>query len=551
MKQEWSRGVLKCILFNFNSMAGRMVCLLVWVVFSEFIAIGAEKTFVYCSEGSPSSFNPQIAADGPSFNASSRMIYNRLVDFAPGTTKIVPSLAESWQISKDGTEYTFKLRQDVSFHTTDKFSPKRKFNADDVLWSFNRMRQADHPFHSVSGGNYEYFSSMDMQQIIRDIVKVDNFRVKFKLSRSEAPFLADLAMDFASILSAEYGTQLLKEGSLEKIDNEPVGTGPFIFKRYVKDTTIRYEANSQYFLGRPHLDKVVFSITKDPSVRFQKLKTGECHFIAEPAPIDVKAMKENSKIKVVEAPGLNIGYLAMNTQKKPFDNVLVRRAIHHALDRKAYIKAIYLGNAEVAVNPIPPTLWSYDSSVRDYDFNPTKAKDLLKKAGLAQGFDVELWTLPVSRPYIPNGKKLGEMIQSDLAKVGIRVKLISYDWPTYLAKARKGDHQMVQFGWTGDNGDPDNFFGILLSCGAISAGSNVARWCNKDYSSLVEKAKAVNEQKRRINFYHQAQKIFKKEAPWVTLAHARVFKAMAKQVKGYHLSPFGTESFFGVDLDPQ
>ena len=529
----------------------------VQTLFSAFVVVlglagvsaqAADKTFVYCSEGSPSTFNPQLATDGPTFNASSRMIYNRLVDFEQGGTKIIPSLAKSWKVSKDGLEFTFVLRQDVVFHKTDKFTPKRKFNADDVIWSFNRMRDAEHPYNKINGGNYEYFSSMEMDKIIKDIVKVDAFTVKFVLSRPEAPFLANLGMDFASILSAEYGTFLLTEGSPGKIDTEPVGTGPFKYKRYVKDTMIRYEANLEYFRGRSKLDKVVFSITKDPSVRFQKLKAGECHLIAEPSPTDLKAMISNPKIKVLEQPGLNVGYIAMNTEKKPFDNVLVRRAIHHALNRGSYIKAIYLGNASVAMNPIPPTMWSYDRKVKDYGYDPKIAKQLLKKAGFPKGFETELWTLPVSRPYIPNGKKLGELIQADLAKIGIKLKLVTYDWPTYLAKARKGEHQMIQLGWTGDNGDPDNFLNVLLGCAAIKAGSNVARWCNKDFAQLIDRAKVTTSIKKRTKFYLQAQKIFKKQAPWVTVAHSTVFRAMAKSVEGYKLSPFGTESFFEVDI---
>lgn len=511
-------------------------------------AFAQEKVFVYCSEGSPSTFNPQLAADGPTFNASSRMIYNRLVDFESGGTKVVPSLAESWVVSKDGLEFIFKLRQGVSFQKTDTFTPKRKFNADDVIWSFNRMRDKNHPFNKVGGGNYEYFTSMEMDKIIKDIIKVDEYTVKFKLHHPEAPFLSDLGMDFASIISAEYGTQLLREGTPEKLDNEPVGTGPFVFRRYVKDTLIRYEAHPGYFLGRSKLDKVVFSITKDPSVRYQKLKTGECQLIAEPSPTDLKAMGLNPKIKVVQQPGLNVGYLAMNVEKKPFDNVLVRRAVHHALNRSSYIEAIYLGNAKIAVNPIPPAMWSYNGEVKDYGYDLAAARTLLKKAGLANGFEVELWTLPVSRPYLPNGKKMGELIQADLAKIGIKVKLVSYDWPTYLAKARKGEHQMIQLGWTGDNGDPDNFFGILLGCAAVEAGSNVARWCNKEFAQLIEKARLTTDFTKRTRFYREAQQIFKREAPWVTIAHSTVFRAMTDRVQGYRLNPFGTESFFEVDL---
>ncbi|MCB0362024.1 MAG: ABC transporter substrate-binding protein [Bdellovibrionales bacterium] len=512
------------------------------------VALG-EKVFVYCSEGSPSTFNPQMATDGPTFNASSRMVYNRLVEFEPGGTRVIPSLAESWKVSKNGLEYTIKLRSGVSFQKVKGFSPKRDFNADDVIWSFNRMKDPSHPFHGVNGGNYEYFSSMEMDKIIKEVIKIDSLTLKFVLNRPEAPFIANLGMDFASILSAEYGTFLLTAGTPEKIDSEPVGTGPFILTRYVKDTMIRYEANPSYFLGRAQLDKVVFSITKDASVRYQKLKTGECHLIAEPSPTDLEAMKANPKIKVVEQPGLNVGYLAMNVEKPPLNKLLVRKAIHHSLNRESYINAIYLGKAKVAKSPLPPSMWSHNDKLVDYSYSPEKARKLLMKAGYPNGFDIDLWILPVSRPYIPNGKKLGEMMQADLAKVGIKAKLVSFDWPTYLAKSRKGEHQLIELGWTGDNGDPDNFLNVLLGCAAVKAGSNVARWCHTDFAQLIEKSKATTELPKRTQYYLSAQKIFKQEVPWVTLAHATVFRAMSSQVKGYRLSPFGTESFYSVTLN--
>lgn len=370
-------------------------------------ATASAKTFVYCSEGSPSAFNPQITTDGTSNNASGHTVYDRLVDFKYGTTEVVPSLAKSWKIAKDRKTYTFKLRKDVSYHRTAYFTPSRKFNADDVLFSFNRQRLKDHPYHTVNGGHYEYWNAMDMGNLIKDVKKLDDHTVQITLTQPEAPFLANLAMSFMSILSSEYADQLVKTKKKEDIDNFPVGTGPYVFKKYKKDTLIRFTANENYFDGVPKVSKLVFSITPDPSVRFQKLKTGECHLIIEPSPADVASMKKNPKLIVLEGAGLNVGYLALNTQKKPFDNVNVRRAINMALNRQAYIDAIYLGNAEVAKNPLPPTIWSYNKGVKPFDYNIKKANELMVKAGYPKGFETELWTLPVTRPYNPNGKKNG------------------------------------------------------------------------------------------------------------------------------------------------
>ena len=527
-----------------------LLVLLVISFISSSVWAAKKKTFIYCSEGSPSSFNPQIATDGTSFNASATPVYNRLVEFKRGETNIIPALATSWEFDKKKLSYTFKLRKGVEWHKTKYFTPTRDFNADDVLFTFNRQRLKKHPYHAIGGGSYKYFSSMEMDVIIKDIKKIDNYTVVFFLTRKYAPFIANLGMDFASVLSKEYADNMMKKGKPDFVDIYPVGTGPFIYKKYVKDSVIRFIVNKEYWRGRSPLDQLVFSITVDPSVRFQKLITGECHLITEPSPVDLSAMKKHPKIKVMERPGLNVGYVAMNTEKKPFDDVRVRRAIHLALNRESYIKAVYLNRAMVAKNPIPPTIWSYNDDIKDYKYDKknVEAKKLLKQAGYPNGFKTELWTLPVSRPYNPNGKKMGELMQADLAKIGIKVKLVSYDWPTYLAKSRTGEQQMMQLGWTGDNGDPDNFFNIL-SCPAVKTGTNRARWCNTKFNDLISAAASISKKKERIKLYRQAQETFKTQAPWVTIAHSIVYRSMRKNVKGYKIEPFGGDNFYGVDLE--
>jgi dipeptide transport system substrate-binding protein len=471
-----------------------------------------------------------------------------LVDFERGGTRILPSLAEKWEVAKDGKKVTFHLRKNVQFQTTATFKPTRAFSADDVVFTFERMMKANHPYHKVNGGTYEYFTSMDLDKLLVSIEKVDDSTVKFHLSHAEAPFIADLGMDFASILSAEYGEQLLKAKTPEKLDIEPVGTGPFVFKSYRKDSEIRYDANPTYFEGKSPLDHLVFEITKDPNVRIQRLRRGECHLVAEPPPADVKSLRAEGKVNIMELDGLNVGYLSFNVEKKPVDKAEVRQAIAYALNRKAYIEAVYLGNATLAKNPYPASMWSFNSATKDYDYDPAKAKALLAKAGFANGFETTLWYLPVSRPYNPNGKRMAEMMQADLAKVGIKATLVTYDWSAYLEKARAGEHQMMQMGWTGDNGDPDNFLYVLLSCASAKNGSNYARWCNKKFDDLVNAAKVSSSQAVRTKLYLQAQDVFKAEAPWVTIAHAKVFRAMDKKVVGFKMSPFGTDTFYGVDL---
>lgn len=507
------------------------------------------KNFIYCSEGSPSSFNPQLVTDGTSTNATAATIYNTLVQFEEGTTKIIPALATSWEISKNKLVYTFNLRPNVKFHTTKYFTPTRDFNATDVLFSIDRQRLSTHPFHATGGGKYEYFDGMEMGKIIKDVKIINPLKIQITLASPEAPFLANMAMSFMSILSEEYGSTLAGANKKSDIDNFPVGTGAFIFQSYAKDSAIKYSNNPKYWGPHGNIDKLIFAITPDANVRYQKLKIGECQFVNEPSPADIPEMKKNSNLKVMQDAGLNVGYLSMNVTKKPFNNILVRQAINYALNKKAYIDAIYLGNATIAKNPLPPTIWSYNDSVKDYEYSPEKAKALLAKAGLSKGFETEIWTLPVARPYNPNGKKMGELMQADLAKVGIKVKLVSFDWPTYLKKSKSGDQQIMQMGWTGDNGDPDNFLKTLLGCGAVASGSNYSRWCDKKFNLAVVEAKSTPDIKKRTALYKEAQKIFKEQAPWVTIAHSTVFKAMAKNIKGYKIDPLGHDNFTNVSVE--
>ena len=508
----------------------------------------AAKNLIYCMEGSPATFNPQLATDSVSLNSSSQTVFNRLVEFKKGSTEVVPSLAKSWTVSKDRKTYTFKLRDDVRFHGNDFFKPTRLLNASDVVYTFKTQMDSKHPL-AIPAANYEYFKAMELDQIISDVKQADESTVVFELKKPEAPFLANLAMDFASILSAEYAETLIKSGKgLKTLETNPVGTGPFVFKSYQKDSAIRYTAFDQYFKGKPKIEQLIFVITTDSTVRLQKMKTGECHVMSEPQPQDIESIQKTAGLKLVSTEGLNVGYVAFNTAKKPFDNLKVRTAITHALNKKSYIDAIYKGQGTIAKNPIPPTMWSYNKATLDDEYNVEKAKQILKDAGFPNGFETELWTLPVSRPYMPNGKKLGELMQADLAKVGIKVKLQTFDWPTYLEKSKKGEHSFIQFGWTGDNGDPDNFLNVLLGCSAVQAGSNYARWCQPEFNTLIQKAKEEPTQEKRSILYQKAQAIFKKEKPWVAIAHSRQNKVISDKVTGYTIDPFGHEQFESVDI---
>lgn len=526
----------------------KLLMMLCAIVAISLAGVNADaKTCVFCSEGSPEGFNPAFYTAGTTFDASSRPIFDRLVLFELGTTNTIPGLAEKWDISPDGKTYTFHLRKGVKFHTTKNFTPTRDFNADDVIFSFERQRDKNHPYHKVSGGNYEYFISTGMAALIQSIEKKDDYTVVFNLVKPDAPFIANIAMDFASIFSAEYADKMMKAGTPQEVDLNPVGTGPYVLVQYQKDSIIRYESHKQYWRGPAKIDKLVYAITPDASVRYAKLKAGECHVMPYPNPADLAQMAKDKDIKLMQKEGLNVGYLAFNTEKKPFDNVKVRQALNMAINKQAIIDAVFQGAGKIAKNPIPPTIWSYNDKVKDYPYDPVAAKKLLAEAGFPNGFETDIWAMPVQRPYNPNARRMAEIIQADWDKIGVKAKIVTYEWGEYLKRSKEGEHQTLLLGWTGDNGDPDNFLAVLLGCEAVGS-ANRARWCYKPFDDLLKQAKITSDVAERTRLYEKAQVIFKEQAPWVTIAHSVVFKPMRNEVVNFKIDPFGGHVFYGVDI---
>ncbi len=506
------------------------------------------KTLVYCSEGSPENFTPALNTTGTSFDAA-RPVYDKLTQFKRGSTEVEPGLAESWTVSPDAKVFTFKLRQGVKFHSgVNGFKPTRDFNADDVLFSFERQWKDDHPYAKVSGGKYDYFADMGLKDDLEKVEKVDAATVRITLKKPNVTMLANLAMDFASIHSAEYADMLAKANRKEQLDQQPVGTGPFSFVTYQKDAVIRYKANPAYWGEKALVDDLVYAITPDPTARYSKLKAGECHFVIAPRPADLPEMQKDPALRVIHQSGLNIAYWAFNTLKPPFDKRDVRQAMSMAIDKAAIIRDVHLGAGQAAKNLIPPTLWSYNDNVKDYPYDPAKAKDLLARAGVKTPLEIDLWYMPVQRPYNPNAKRIAEMMQADLAKVGVNAKLVTYEWGEYRKRMQQGEHVTGMLGWTGDNGDPDNFF-FLRGCEAARpGGQNLSKWCNKEFDARLNKARTSADIKERTRLYQEMQQIEHDDAPDMKIAHSVVYETMRKEVTGYKQSPFGSHQFNGVDL---
>ncbi|GGW73943.1 ABC transporter substrate-binding protein [Alteromonas halophila] len=501
---------------------------------------------IYCSESNPVYFNPQLDTSSTTTDATSHQLYDRLLDFEPDSGRIVPSLASSWMISDDGLTYTFQLRKDVSFHSTSYFTPTRNFNADDIIFSINRWRLPSHPYHPVSGGRYPYFESLGLADNIASVERINGYRVEITLRQRDSSFLANLATDFSVILSKEYADQLLKQGIPARLDQFPIGTGPFRFVGHRKDHYIRYHRHPDYWQNKHSAEQLIFDITPRSSLRLAKLITGECDATAFPAQTELNVIRNRENLMLAEKPGLNIGFWAFNTQRPPFDNPDVRRALAFAIDKNTLLEAVYFGSATRAKTLLPAASWAYQDDADDTAYNPVLARKLLDDAGIEPGFSMTIWAMPVERAYNPNATKMAELIQRYLADVGIRATIVSYDWSTFRRHLRDGLHDSVLIGWSADNGDPDNFYRPLLSCSAIPSGTNRAMWCNEDYEQLINQALQTDEIEKRRAIYRQANRLLYEKLPLVPIAHAYRYQAYREVLSGMAINPYGGVRFSGV-----
>ena len=478
-------------------------------VASRFGRSESENTLIFGRGGDSITLDPAHIEDGESAKVCD-MIYDTLVQYRENTTDLEPALAESWTRSADGLTWTFHLRQGVQFHDG------TPLNADAVVFSLTRPQMVFRDFH---------------EQFIREIVALDPLTVQIQLKTAYAPFISTLAGTSFSIVSPV---------AVQTLGENPVGTGPFKFVRWDKNDKIVLSANDTYWAGKPALDQLIFRSIPDNAMRLTELQAGNIHVMEFPNPDEIPLIQGDPQLEILRQPSLNTGYLAMNMEKPPFDNLKVRLAINHAINKAEIVERFYQGLAVPAKSPIPPTLWSYDDSIEDYVYDPELAKQLLAEAGYPDGFQTTLWALPVPRPYIPDGMALATAIESDLQNVGINANIVTYDWATYLEKTANGEHEMAMLGWIAGVADPDIFFYPLLSIpNAEKPAYNISFYRNEEMQEILDSARMRTDQEVRIQLYQQAQAIFHTDAPWVPLAHAQRILVIHRDVKNLKLSPLG------------
>ena len=502
------------------------------------------KSIIYCAEGSPENFNPQTAISGTTIDATTNQIYNRLITFNEKNNSITPSLAKSWHVTRDGKMVTFYLRKDVEYHTTDYFTPTRTFNANDVIFSFKRILDTHHQYHYVSGGKYPFFEMVKFNALVDKVEKINNYTVRFKLHHADSSFLANLATDFAVILSAEYAQKLSEEYASQQIDILPIGTGPFKLKEYRVGSFIRYYRHESYWQGKAALEQLVFDITPSNTGRLTKLLTNECDISAYP--IAHENIIKRKELMLTSVISLNTSYLGFNTQQAPFDNIQVRQALSYAIDKQAIINTVYFGQAEIANSLLPPTSWAFDDTIKNKSYSIEKAKELLINAGYKNGFTINLWVMPIQRTYGPNTLTIAKLIKAELGKIAIKVNLITPETDEFLTDINQGKHQAVLLDWTADHPDPDNFFTSLLSCNSKHSFSKSTSWCNNNFEKLLQKSLQTNNINRRKKYYAQALAMIDDEVPLIPIAHSKRSQAQHKKIEGDILHSFGGINFTQV-----
>lgn len=497
-------------------------------------------TLTYAKNGSPITLDPALTQETES-SVIVVNLFDCLVEQRAGRAALDPGLARSWEISQDGLTYTFRLRRGV------KFQDGTPFDADAVLFTINRQRDPKHPYHG-RGINYEFWRSFDVDHILKDIQAPNDSTVVMTLFNPDATFLNVLSLNFMAIVSptavAKYGKDFYKN---------PVGSGAFKFVSWASDGTVTTVANEDYWNGRPYVDTLIFKPVPDGRLRWQMLKSGDVDMMSTPDQADAVEIESTPQVKYSKQPGVTVAYLGMNMLKKPFDNIKVRQAIVYAINRDTLVRRVFGSLGRPAKNPIPPSILGYNEEIRFTPFDPEKSKQLLAEAGFPKGFKCSLWTLPIVREYMPNGRLAAELIQKDLRAVGIETQIVVYPWDEFLRRRGHGEHELTVSGWTGDAPDPHFFFYPLLdrTSALKESSTNAAFYTSVAMHDLITKGKTVSDPLERSKTYKEACTLFNEDLPWFTIAHSVTMLPMRDYVMDFQLHSSAIRKFEKVWLNKQ
>jgi peptide/nickel transport system substrate-binding protein len=484
--------------------------------------------------------DPSHETDGMSLNITSE-IYDGLVKFKPGTFDVIPDIAQSWTATKDGKHWTFILKPGL------KFSDGTPLDAAAVKFNFDRWRLTKDPYHGAFP--YGYYASQ-FGGFPGTIVGVDApapNKLVLTLAAPLGPLLRNLAMPSFAIGSP---TAIKKDP--QNFGQAPVASGPYTLVEWVKDDHITLQANPLWDGPKPAYSTVIVRDIPDQSTAVLSIKKGDVDLLTDPRPDDAKDLALQPGIKLYQQPSNNVSYLALNMDKKPFDNVLVRRAIAESIDEKAIASGFYALGAVVADNWTPPGMLGENPALKAYPQNFAKARALLKQAGFPNGFSTQLYYFTSPRPYMPEPQRIAETIQADLKQAGIDVTLEPFEFSVFLTKVRNGEHPMCLIGWTGDNGDPDNFFYPLLDRDSAVKGQaqNYSFWRDPKFHALMLAGQQSVDQKQRAEIYREANAMVHDQVPAVALVHSVVSFAAKSSIDGIVPRPDSALNFELMKPEP-
>ncbi|MBI4564053.1 MAG: ABC transporter substrate-binding protein [Planctomycetes bacterium] len=492
---------------------------------ASLLALGCSKpeagfTLLYARGDQTDSLDPQATSWGGSAKILVN-IYECLVSFADDGVELAPRLAEKWEASEDGKTWTFHLRRGVTFHDG------APFDAEAVVFTFDRLlgRSPHAPKTIPYGPQYE---------VIETVEPRGSHAVVFKLKAPSAVFLMNLAMFPAEIVSP---SAVIKHG--DQFGRHPCGTGPMRFALWDHNVKITLERNPAYWGPKADMDRLIVLDVKDPQTAIQKLKTGSVHVVDHVTLADIPAIEEDPDLYMEYESPMTVCYLGFNMRKPPYSDPNFRKAVALALDRKKIVEIAYHNRAEAAKTIVPPVLFQPPSSLPSLDHNLEKAKECLAKVELPEGFVATLWHMTYPRPYVPEPDKLAQVIQDDLSRIGLPLKLEGFNVDIYTKKLQDLDHPMFLLGWNADIADPDNFLYALLHGDSIGdpdhpSGTNHSFFNHPEFNERVKTAQMTLDASKRKKLYDEALAILHAEVPVVPLVHVRQMAAVSKKVTYNH-----------------
>lgn len=523
-----------------------------------------ENGLIYCTNVSGFSFNPQTADAGTSMNVVTEQIYNKLFEIKNHSATVTPSLAVSYSISSDGKEILINLRKGVKFHHTPWFTPTRDFNAEDVVFSINRVLGHDTYLPILAQDNSEYdknpqyrifheqakrirfpyFDSIKLNQKIKSVTAVSPYQVKIELFEPDSSILSHLASQYAIIFSQEYAYQLNADNNLAQLDTHPVGTGPYQVQNYVYNQYVRLLRNDNYWNKDAKIKHILVDLSTERTTRLIKFFNNECQIAAYPEVSQLGLLNNNNERYYLQSTdGMNLSYLAFNFNKPLMQNEQIRQAISQSINRARIIRNIYHNTATVANNIIPNVSWasSVNTPEFEFDYSPKQAKNVLAGKNL----HLNMWVLNEEQVYNPSPLKTAELIKWDLAQSGVKVKvrLVTRVFLLDQLAKKTEDYDIILTGWLAGNLDPDGFMRPILSCDTKDDITNLSNWCNPKFNQLMDNALSSTRLQERARNYNLAQDLILRELPIVPIASAKRFLVANKKVKGMQMSPFGSMHF--------